>query len=330
MTKDVKPSHVFIDVFTSANCFDFYDHEGNYHPMIETRKCWGEAFAYIRNKFGGNAPTTSEAGHDQLIGYLDGSDCQWLPLSDKPGKSISAIKNLETWERVPWAAAVNHDKFALLGVGYSTRYQGGKSRAKHGINSDDYISMEFLSGHNPFVDAGSWGYNAVRKYWLEHDFARSIAARSIVKHEFLDNSISKQRVTWDNGAIVTVNRSANDWTVEGRTLPQYGYIARFPDGEAALLKDENGNLKEYATYKNTAFYNARNAGMACKEHRPQNHRSKLRRPRKRKSLRRIRCQRRPPTTSPRSSNSWIAGRLQHTLQDDQPNPELENSPSAGL
>jgi hypothetical protein len=262
MTKDVKPSHVFIDVFTSANCFDFYDHEGNYHPMIETRKCWGEAFAYIRNKFGGNAPTTSEAGHDQLIGYLDGSDCQWLPLSDKPGKSISAIKNLETWERVPWAAAVNHDKFALLGVGYSTRYQGGKSRAKHGINSDDYISMEFLSGHNPFVDAGSWGYNAVRKYWLEHDFARSIAARSIVKHEFLDNSISKQRVTWDNGAIVTVNRSANDWTVEGRTLPQYGYIARFPDGEAALLKDENGNLKEYATYKNTAFYNARNAGMA--------------------------------------------------------------------
>jgi len=78
---NLKPTHYFMDVFTSLTCFDFYDKSGRYHPMLETRKCWGEAFAWIRDYLGDNAPMTSEAGHDQLIGYLDGSDCQHLQIT---------------------------------------------------------------------------------------------------------------------------------------------------------------------------------------------------------------------------------------------------------
>ena len=68
---NLKPTHYFIDVFTSIDCFDYYDRAGDYHSMLETRKCWGEAFAWIRDYLGGNAPMTSEAGRrpaDRLPG----------------------------------------------------------------------------------------------------------------------------------------------------------------------------------------------------------------------------------------------------------------------
>ncbi|GAI87198.1 unnamed protein product, partial [marine sediment metagenome] len=109
---NLKPTHYFIDVFTSLPCFDFYDRQGNFHSMLETRKSWGEAFAWIRNYLGGNAPTTSEAGHDQLIGYLDGSDCQHMTLSPEKGWPHIRI-SCRDWERVPWFDAVLHDKFSL-------------------------------------------------------------------------------------------------------------------------------------------------------------------------------------------------------------------------
>jgi hypothetical protein len=136
------PTHYFIDVFTSASCFDFYDREGRFHPSTETRAKWGECFAWIRDYLGDNAPTTSEAGHDQLIGYLDGADCQHLMLTDTPQRHTIRLE-CEDWERVPWFDAVNHSRFILHGVGYSGRYQGGRSREAHGIHSDDYISADW-------------------------------------------------------------------------------------------------------------------------------------------------------------------------------------------
>ena len=219
----VAPTAYFIDVFTSAGCFDFYDHEGNFHPSTETRRYWGEAFAWIREYLGNNAPTSSEAGHDQLTGYLDGADCQHLTLTDKPQRHMIHIP-CEDWERVPWYDAVNHARFILHGVGYSTRYQGGRDRNEHGINSDDYICAEILEGHALMVDAASWGRQAVRKYWLAQPVARNLALRAITNVEFVDGDMRRAIVTWDNGTKVYVNRGEMDWNVEGSVLPQYGYL----------------------------------------------------------------------------------------------------------
>ena len=236
------PTHYFIDVFTSASCFDFYDWEGSFHSSLETREKWGETFAGIREYLGDDAPTTSEAGHDQLTGYLDGADCQHLTLTDKPTRHMISLP-CEKWERVPWFDAVNHSRFILHGVGYSTRYQGGRTRAEHGIHSDDYISAEVLTGHALMVDAGSWGRPAVRKYWLAQDIARRLALKEITSVEFVEGDMGRQLVTWGDGTRVYVNRGEAEWTVDGHVLPQYGYLVQ-SDGLASSIELRDGIFAE--------------------------------------------------------------------------------------
>ncbi len=228
----VRPTCSFVDVFASQPCGEWYDHEGRRHTPAEMRLHWGQAFAYIRDAFGG-APTTSEAGHDHLIGWLDGADCQWLRLTDEPHPIFSIRTTCERWARVPWMDAAHHDRFVLYGAGYSSRFSAGRGRW-HGINSDDYLAAEILGGHPPMTDASSWGPAAVRKYWLMADVARSLAMRRIVGHEFADGHISRQTVRWDNGAIAHVNLGGDDWTLGHRTLPPRGWWIATPAATAAV------------------------------------------------------------------------------------------------
>lgn len=221
----IPQSAYFIDVFASASCFDFYDREGKFHSKLQTRRCWGEAFAYIRDTLGDNAPMVSEAGSDQLTGYLDGADCQFLRIGSKPRQFYNRI-DCKDWARIPWFDAVNHTRFSLHGVGYSGRYQGGLSRDLYGIESDDYLSCEMLTGHALMIDLGAKVRGAVRKYWLAQDLIRSLAQDEIVGCQFDGDNLHRIVVQWKSGAKVYVNRGESDWTVEGRVLPQYGYLAK--------------------------------------------------------------------------------------------------------
>jgi len=227
---DLNPSHYFIDVFTSINIFDYYDRHGQFHSFLETRKHWGESFAWIRDYLGNNAVMTSEAGHDQLVGYIAGADCQHLQITPD-SRSFCIRIPCKKWQRVPWFDAVMHDKFSLHGVGYSSRYQGGRDRIDHGINSDDYISAEILEGHALMIDRRAFehkqaGRDAVRKYYLAQDFIRSIAHDTILNVQFVDDDIHRQIITWNCGARVYVNRGEKDWQIAGKILPQYGYYAK--------------------------------------------------------------------------------------------------------
>jgi hypothetical protein len=257
---NLRPTHYFIDVFTSLTCFDFYDKQGDFHSMLETRKCWGETFAWIRNYLGDNAPMTSEAGHDQLTGYLDGSDCQHLQLSPV-AKSFCNKLGCEDWERVPWFDAVLHNKFSLHGVGYSGRYQGGRDRSGHGIESDDYVSAEILEGHALMIDRGAFGRGAIRKYWLAQDFIRSIALDEIESVEFVDGDIHRQVIAWKSGARVYVNRGADDWSVAGKTLPQYGYFAKNGPIESCIERID-GVIVEQSSGPSGDYFNARGFNRA--------------------------------------------------------------------
>jgi hypothetical protein len=252
---DLRPTHYFIDVFTSLPCFDFYDKQGNFHSMLETRKSWGEAFAWIRDYLGNNAPMTSEAGHDQLIGYISGSDCQHLQITPV-SKRFCIRLACKDWERVPWFDAVLHDKFSLHGVGYSSRYEGGRERRDHGIESDDYISAEILKGHALMIDRRAFGRGAVRKYWLAQDFIRSIALDEIENIEFARGDIHKQIVTWKSGARVYVNRGAEAWNVAGKTLPQYGYCAKNGLIESSI-EIIDGIICEQSRGPSRCYFNAR-------------------------------------------------------------------------
>ena len=245
------PSASFVDVFTSANSFDFYDREGKFHSRRETQQRWGECFAAIRNACGNNAPTVSEAGSDQLIGWLDGADCQFMQLSAKSAPFHNTI-TCRDWDRVPWFDAVNHTRFSQHGVGYSGRYEGGRSRDLHGIDSDDYISAELLTGHALMTDLTSLGRNAVRKYWLAQDFIESIAFDDIARVEFAEGNFHRLIVSWKSGARVWVNRGETDWNVAGHTLPQFGYFAK--NGEIESSIERLGGLVAEQSRARGKFY----------------------------------------------------------------------------
>jgi hypothetical protein len=255
---DLKPTHYFIDVFTSRPCFDFYDKQGNFHSMLETRKCWGESFAWIRDYLGDDAPMTSEAGHDQLVGYIAGSDCQHLQLTPTSARFCTKL-SCEDWQRVPWFDAVLHDKFSLHGVGYSGRYQGGRDRQDHGIESDDYISAEILEGHALMIDRPAFGRGAVRKYWLAQDFVRSIALDEIENVQFVGDDIHRQIIKWKSGGCVYVNRGEEDWTVAAKVLPQYGYFAKNGVIESSIERI-GGVIVEQSRGSSRCYFNARAFG----------------------------------------------------------------------
>jgi len=251
----VAPTHYFIDVFTSIGPFDYWDRRGTFHSMLETRRCWGEAFAWIRDYLGGQAPTTSEAGHDQLVGYLDGADCQHLELSPV-GRRFQIHLPCADWQRTPWFDAVLHEKFSLHGVGYSSRYEGGRPRRHHGIESDDYVSAELLAGHALMIDRGGFGRGAVRKYWLAQDVIRSLAADRIASVTFAEGDIHRQIVRWASGATVHVNRGTKDWSVAGRVLPQYGYLATNGAIRSSIERID-GILVEQSAAPGRQYVNAR-------------------------------------------------------------------------
>jgi len=248
----LQPTASFVDVLTSAGSFDFYDRHGKLHSKRETQRCWGEAFALIERRCG---PAVSEAGGDHLIGWLAGADCQFLQLTPRPARYCNAVV-CRDWARVPWYDAVHHTRFSLHGVGYSNRYQGGRSREEHGIESDDYISTELLTGHALMIDIHGLIRGAVRKYWLAQDFIESIAHDEIANVEYADGDIHRLIVTWKSGARVYVNRGETDWTVADHTLPQYGYFAKNGDIESSIERFGNV-IAEQSRGKGKFYVNSR-------------------------------------------------------------------------
>jgi hypothetical protein len=250
----LEPSASFVDVWTSMNVFDYWDCQGNFHSKTETLRCWGEAFRRLRDTLD-HGPTTSEAGSDQLIGWLDGADCQFLRLASSWGRFVNRAPCAD-WERIPWFDLVNHTRFSLHGVGYSDRYQGGLSREEHGIESDDYISTEMLTGHALMIDLPGMGRGAVRKYWLAQKFIESIARDEISNVEFAGGDVHRLAVSWKAGGRVYVNRGSNDWEVAGAMLPPFGYCAKNGRVESSVQRI-SGRVVEQSRSPNEFYVNGR-------------------------------------------------------------------------
>jgi len=251
LRQNMPPTAYFIDVWSSARPYDYWTADGRFFTAVQTRDTWGKLFASIRDTLGGDAPQISESGHDQLIGWLDGAQTNHLRV----GKSLPGNYGWCVWdwpcddaERTPWFDAAHHDRFVLHGAGYSVRYAGGLDPRLHGIYSDDYLATEVLTGH-PAMVSQPFGRDVVRTYWLLGEWMRALALRTIERVEYVGGDLHRQHVTWSGGAEVWVNRGETDWDLDGRTLPQYGFLARVPGdrgtGEAALER-RGGVVVEWA------------------------------------------------------------------------------------
>ncbi len=250
----LEPTSYFVDVWASINAFDYYDRHGAFHSKMETLRCWGEGFDAIRQACGGG-PAISEAGSDQLIGWLDGADCQFLHLSATGGPFNNRVA-CRDWARVPWFDAVHHTRFSLHGVGYPGRYEGGRGRSLHGISSDDYLSAEILTGHALMIDLSNLGREAVRKYWLAQPFIESVAKDEIARVDYAGGNMHRLRIQWSSGAEVYVNRGADDWAVAGRVLPQFGFLARNGPIESSIERLD-GQIVERSSRAGEWYVNGR-------------------------------------------------------------------------
>jgi hypothetical protein len=233
LVKDgIAPGAYFIDVWSSMAPYDYWTKEGKFVERRETQRVWGGVFAWIRDFLGNDAPQLSEAGHDKLIGWLDGADAQQLRI-DPEGKNFTWKIQCADSERIPWIDAAWHDKFILHGAGYEGRYQGGLEAQEHGAFSDDYITTEVLSGR-PAMVPQTLNRDVVRVHWLLNDSMKALALDRIEMVEFAGNDIHRQHVQWSRGGQVWVNRGHEAWTVEGHTLPRYGFYLRAGGTEAAI------------------------------------------------------------------------------------------------
>ncbi len=253
--EDVAPTAYFMDVFASIGPFSFHDGAGVRHRRRETIARWAEAFNWTREHLRG-APQVSESGHDALIGALEGATCNHLRVDPERRAEMTWHIACADAERIPWLDLVWRDKFVLHGAGYGSRFAGGLPLGEHGPQSDDYLSVEALDGHPSLVDS-PFGRGVVRKYYLWHDFANLIGLCPVEKAEFVGGDIHVQRVTYRNGAVVCVNRSVRDQTVDGVVLPPYGFIAAAERHQAAVAR-RGAAAVEWSIAPDAWYVNPRN------------------------------------------------------------------------
>ncbi len=264
IAKEMGPTAYFIDVWSSIGPYDYWTADGQFFDRVFTRTTWGEHFAWIRELLGNGAPQISESGHDQLIGWLDGSQANHLRVG-KPG-TASRWGSWCVWdipygdaERTPWFDAAHHDRFVQHGAGYPGRYEGGLDSRLHGIYSDDYMSTEVLTGHPPMVSQ-AFGRDVVRKYWLLAELMRALALRQIEHVEYAGGDLHRQHVVWSGQANVWVNRGTSDWNVAGHALPPYGFLAEVPTSQGKVyvaLARRDGLVTEMAQSPKCLYVNGR-------------------------------------------------------------------------
>ncbi|MDO4856658.1 MAG: hypothetical protein Q4A17_01780 [Thermoguttaceae bacterium] len=255
----------FVDVFTSANVYDYWDREGNFHSMTQTAECWKDCFrtisaalSHTKNGKVEEGITASEAGSDGLLGGISGADCQWMLIDNRKGGTWRQYVPCDDWARTPWFASVNHTNFSRHGAGYSSRYQAYRDPALHNSMSDDYISSEMLGGLDLMVEAGAVFAGSVRKHYLAQHVKRAQADQEISSVEFVEDCLAHQCVTWTNGMKVYVNQAETDWAVAGAVLPQYGFVVLDAEGKiiSAIVRNpkDQEEIVEYSVRADGSFY----------------------------------------------------------------------------
>lgn len=253
------PNGYFIDVWSSIGPYESWTRDGQLHDRLLHRRVWGEAFNWIRETLGDNAPQISESGHDQLIGYLDGAQANHLRVDADPPPGAEPWMvwpvRCEAAERIPWSDMAHHDRFILHGAGYENRYRAGLRSDLHGIYSDDYIATEVLTGR-PCMAAHPFDRDVIRKYYLTNCLMKRLAMQRIATVAFDGDNLHRQHVRWEGVGDIRVNRGETSWQVSERDLPQYGFYADLGDVSGAI-EYKDGVIVEWSKSPEAWYVNAR-------------------------------------------------------------------------
>ena len=240
------PTSLFIDVFSAIHPMDYYDRTGAFHMKTRALKEWAKAFDVSRAVLARGAPMLSEAGHDGLVGSLDGGQADHNSAAKWGIKGAAAT-------RTPWHDMATHGRFVLLAGGLGSRY--GDRDPAHTYGTDDYLSNTVIGGRNPMCD-GPFSRRAVMTYWLLHDVCNTLAHLEFEAHEFANDTVYRQHTLFSRNSGVWTNRTDGNWFVHGFNLPKYGFLVRTHQGEAGVVEIQ-GQRVGFARSPDTIFVDAR-------------------------------------------------------------------------
>jgi len=256
----------YLDVHTCVVPWHQLDHEAG-QPMAAMARAKvrfdGELFQYQRDTHEG--PLFGEGWrHFYWAGRCDGVEAQVAG-----GEDHAPFLDFDLLKLHP--QMVNH------GMGYYERWFRRGYDAVWGFDAgsvqqlDKYRAMELAYGHAGFLGARLvHNVNAVvREHHLMHAVqrlygtARAVAIRYEVDGVLVTASAAlalddtrRQRIEYDSGLVVWVNWREEPWRVEGRVLPQWGFLARGPETEAST-ELRAGVIADYAECPEYIFADAR-------------------------------------------------------------------------
>jgi len=89
-----------------------------------------------------------------------------------------------------------------------------------------------------------------------HDVCAGLARSQMTSHQFIGDNIHRQVVRFSGDGLVCANRGESDWEVEGKVLPQYGFLARSGPAEASVTR-RGGIISGFASAPGFIFADAR-------------------------------------------------------------------------
>ena len=256
----------YLDVHTCVPPWHQLDHQAD-QPMaamaLAKVKCDTELFQFMRSAHEG--PLFGEgANHFYWAGRCDGVEAQVEGAEDH-----ACLVDFDLLKIHP--QMVNH------GMGYYERWfrRGYEHRWGRDTGTmeqiDKYRAQELAYGHAGFIGSSQvdnipW---VVREHHLMHPAQRLYGADKPaevlyeVDGELVGASIalavgetSRQRIRYASGLVLWVNWRPEPWQVEGRVLPQWGFLAKGPETEVYTARLD-GRWADYAECPEYVFADAR-------------------------------------------------------------------------
>ncbi|MBN2309567.1 MAG: hypothetical protein JXR94_11380 [Candidatus Hydrogenedentes bacterium] len=256
----------YLDVHTCVPPWHQLDHEAS-QPMAAMALAKvqhdTQLFQYMRDTHEG--PLFGEgARHFYWAGRFDGAEAQ---VAD--GEDHDPFLDFDLLKLHP--QMVNH------GMGYYERWFRRGYGTRWGFDAgapeqvDKYRAQEIAYGHAGFIGASQvtniqW---VAKEHHLVHPVQRlaGTAMPTEIAYEvdgrFVSASValplgerSRQRIRYDSGLTVWVNWAEAPWEVEGRLLPQWGFLALGPDTTVSTTLHD-GRFADYADCPEFLFVDAR-------------------------------------------------------------------------
>ena len=263
----------YLDVHSSVPPWHQLDHQADQPLAAQARekvKCDSQLFQYMRDTHQG--PLFGEGcNHFYWAGRCDGVEAQV-----NGGEDHRLLLDFDLLKIHP--QMVDH------GMGYYERWYRSGYKLRWGLDAgsmeqtDKYRAQELAYGHagfigHVFVD-NPW--YVAREHHIMHPVQRLYGTAKPVEIRYevagqmvtasaalIGGDTSRQRIRYDSGLTLWVNCSSEPWTVEGRTLPQWGFLAIGPGTQVSTALHD-GHVADYAECPEYVFADARTYCRASK------------------------------------------------------------------